>query len=397
MLLTWLSFAASCQATVIKQRQIPAPTPSSQLNKTGLAWGGGDADITQYESAKVSWYYTWGPNDWVQGENNLEYVPMFWGPKNADTFRTYVNESTIASNGIKHVLGMNEPEQTGQSNLSAADAVQWWQTYMEPLRQYNVSLGSPAMSAATRSKQWLIDFATACEPYGGCNYDFLALRECPSLMSAATRSKQWLIDFATACEPYGGCNYDFLALRECPSLQDEYRSLREAQIGTGSIQRSSLPIWKTCTRRFLISRYGSRNSHAITFKKAVHNVPIWLTEFACHNFQEGGPQCTYADTVSFMNTTQAWLDQQDWVHRYAWFGAMKEPVINTVNALMDPSGLINDLGKQYIGEMAAPANPTHPASSGGAAKVNRGYIAGAPIPTASLLVGALAGVALTFA
>jgi hypothetical protein len=65
----------------------------------------------------------------------------------------------------------------GQSNLTAAEAVQWWQTYLEPLRQHNVSLGSPAMSAATRSKQWLIDFATACEPYGGCNYDFLALRE----------------------------------------------------------------------------------------------------------------------------------------------------------------------------------------------------------------------------
>jgi hypothetical protein len=33
---------------------------------------------------------------------------MFWGPKNADTFSTYVNENTIASQGIKHVLGMNE-------------------------------------------------------------------------------------------------------------------------------------------------------------------------------------------------------------------------------------------------------------------------------------------------
>ncbi|KAH7337059.1 glycosyl hydrolase catalytic core-domain-containing protein [Rhizoctonia solani] len=324
MLSTWLSFAASCQAIVVQQRQIPAPTPSPQLNKTGLAWGGGDADITQYESSKVSWYYTWGPNDWVQGENNLEYVPMFWGAKNADTFRTYVNESTIASNGIKHVLGMNEPEQTGQSNLSAADAVQWWQTYMEPLRQYNVSLGSPAMSAATRSKQWLIDFATACEPHGGCNYDFLALH------------------------------------------------------------------W-----------YGVNTTKFTTYLEDMHATfpekPIWLTEFACHNFQEGGPQCTYADTVAFMNTTQAWLDQQDWVHRYAWFGAMKEPVINTVNALMDSSGLINDLGKQYIGEMAAPANPTQPTPSGAVVKINAGYIASTPASAASLLVGAIVGVVLIFA
>lgn len=79
--------------------------------------------------------------------------------------------------------------------------------------------------------------------------------------------------------------------------------------------------------------------------------PIWLTEFACHNFvsnveprrfrppihvisyqQEGGEQCTYADTVAFMNITQTWLDQQDYIHRYAWFGAMKSPVINNVRS-----------------------------------------------------------------
>ncbi|CAE7168433.1 unnamed protein product [Rhizoctonia solani] len=323
MLWTWLSLAASCRAVVIQPRRIPASAPSPQLNKTGLAWGGGDADITQYESSKVTWYYTWGPNDWVQGTNNLEYVPMFWGPKNADTFSRYVNESAITSGGIKHVLGMNEPEQAGQSNLSATDAVQWWQTYMEPLRQYNVSLGSPAMSAATRSKQWLIDFASACEPYGGCNYDFLALH--------------W----------YGVNTTKFTTY-----LEDIYATFPDK--------------------------------------------PIWLTEFACHNFQAGGPQCTYVDTVSFMNTTQAWLDQQDWIHRYAWFGAMKAPVINNVNALMDPSGLINDLGKQYIGEIAAPTNPVQPTPSGGVVKVNKGSLSGVPVTVVSLL-GLLSGVALTFA
>ncbi|KAG8776378.1 hypothetical protein FRC12_000937 [Ceratobasidium sp. 428] len=170
-----LSLVATCQAGVVQQRQVPNNSTTVPLNKTGLAWGGGDADITQYESPKVSWYYTWGPNDWTQNKNTLEYVPMFWGPKNQDSFTTYVNPDTIASQGIKHVLGMNEPEQVGQSNLTATEAAQWWQTYLEPLRQHGVSLGSPAMSAATRSKQWLLDFAAACAPVGGCNYDFIAL------------------------------------------------------------------------------------------------------------------------------------------------------------------------------------------------------------------------------
>jgi len=317
-----LSLALTCRAGVIQQRQAPDNSTGVSLNKTGLAWGGGDADITQYESPKVSWYYTWGPNNWVKGENNLEYVPMFWGPKNADTFSTYVNQETILSQGIKHVLGMNEPEQVGQSNLTAAEAVQWWQTYMEPLRQYGVSLGSPAMSAATRSKQWLIDFADACEVAGGCNYDFLALH------------------------------------------------------------------W-----------YGVNTTKFTTYIEDIHATfptkPIWLTEFACHNFQDGGEQCTYADAVAFMNATQAWLDHQDYIHRYAWFGAMKNPVINPVNALMDPSGVINDLGKQYIGEIAAPINPTQPVpsqSSGGVVKVNGSFLSvGTPAMATMLLASILAG------
>jgi len=320
-----LSLLATCRAGIIQQRQAPG---NSTTGKTGLAWGGGDADITQFESQKVSWYYTWGPNNWVQGENNLEYVPMFWGPKNQDSFSTYVNQETIASQGIKHVLGMNEPEQTGQSNLTAAEAVQWWQTYMEPLRQYGVSLGSPAMSAATRSKQWLIDFATACAPVGGCNYDFLALH------------------------------------------------------------------W-----------YGIDTVKFTTYLEDIHTTfpdkPIWLTEFACHNFQDGGEQCTYADAVAFMNTTQAWLDKQDYIHRYAWFGAMKNPVINPVNALMDQNGIINELGMQYTGVTSAPANASQ--SGGGTIKkpkpnTNTAFLTtGVPTVVTILATGVLAGAMLTLA
>jgi hypothetical protein len=66
---------------------------------------------------------------------------------------------------------------------------------------------------------------------------------------------------------------------------------------------------------------------------------------------------------------------------------------------MDTSGAINDLGKQYIGKMAASANPTQPAntSSGSMVKVNGGYLSGAPATAATLFAGILAGVALNLA
>jgi hypothetical protein len=41
----------------------------------------------------------------------------------------------------------------------------------------------------------------------------------------------------------------------------------------------------------------------------------------------------------------AWFDQQDWVERYAPFGAMKNMQgVNQNNALMNPDGSITALG-----------------------------------------------------
>ena len=71
-----------------------------------------------------------------------------------------------------------------------------------------------------------------------------------------------------------------------------------------------------------------------------------------------------------MNATQQFMDDTDWVERYAWFGAMEDMQgVNAVrdfhpqvdpsgdtdchawqaNALMSSRGRINALGEQYIG------------------------------------------------
>ena len=51
-----------------------------------------------------------------------------------------------------------------------------------------------------------------------------------------------------------------------------------------------------------------------------------------------------------MDTTQGFMNKTDWVERYSWFGAMPEPVVSSVNSLVDKSGKITPLGRQYIGE-----------------------------------------------
>ncbi|KAG8966754.1 hypothetical protein FRC03_011395 [Tulasnella sp. 419] len=247
-------------------------------HKRGLAWGGGDADITQYEqNDNVGWFYTWNVRNWIQKPHDLEFVPMLWGEKQIADYPNFVNQEKITSGEVKAVLGMNEPEQAGQSNLTPIAAAQMWRTYLEPLKGYNpaVLLGSPALSAATRSKQWLTDFMNACATLGGCTIDFLALH------------------------------------------------------------------W-----------YGKNGTQFISYMENMYQIfqkDIWVTEFACQEFGINETQCTSDEAVKFMETTQAWLDSAPYIKRYAWFGAMKDPVINHVNAIMDPTGAINNLGLQYIG------------------------------------------------
>lgn len=80
------------------------------------------------------------------------------------------------------------------------------------------------------------------------------------------------------------------------------------------------------------------NFHAQT------NKPLWVTEYACHNFA-GGAQCSPDDTWNFHTSMDRWFSEQWFVERWAPFGVMKNMQgVEQANALMDPSGAITALG-----------------------------------------------------
>ncbi|KAF8893565.1 glycoside hydrolase [Infundibulicybe gibba] len=250
------------------------PRATSNTSKAGLAWPNGNTvDITQFQqTAKISWYYTWSPGS---VKTNLEFVPMLWGPKSVGDFSSQINQS-ISENNVKAVLGMNEPQEAGQSNLTPEAGAEMWKTYLEPLRAQGVRLGSPAPSSAPSGKTWLQAFLTACA--GNCTVDFIALHY-----------------------------YDINATQFVQYLQD------------------------------------------------FHNVfqrPLWITEWACQNFNNAsrinfnGPECDPSDAASFLSQTQSFMDASDFVERYAWSGAMRG---TGSDALLDTSGVLTSLGKQYIG------------------------------------------------
>lgn len=150
-----------------------------------------------------------------------------------------------------------------------------WKTYLEPLRAKGVRLGSPAPSSAPSGITWLQSFFASCA--GGCTVDFIALR---------TRSL-------------------FLALL----------------YGASFLKADWYDVNATAFQSYLETFYT-------TFQR-----PLWVTEWACQNFNNASAQCSESDVVQFMNQTQGFMDELSYVERYAWYGAMEN--LQGVNPVSD--------------------------------------------------------------
>lgn len=175
------SSAAYTPPATTSSTSAPATTSSASTSSSSsggsiggakgcLAWPNGDQSyLGDYKSDKTNVIYTWG----VSGPSNAEslgftFVPQFWGPAFADSF-----SSTVVQGYANTVLGFNEPNEVGQSNMDPGTAAALWIQYIEPLKAKGYRLGSPATSSNPDGLTWMQNFFTACN--GGCNPDFMAL------------------------------------------------------------------------------------------------------------------------------------------------------------------------------------------------------------------------------
>ncbi|KAJ3820337.1 hypothetical protein F5880DRAFT_976351 [Lentinula raphanica] len=133
--------------------------------------------------------------------------------------------------------------------------------------------------------------------------------------SAATSSRPngetWTHDFFTACN--GGCNPDFMAVHWYGVSANEFKSYVE--------------YWHN-----------------------TYNRTIWVTEFAYQDFN-GNVQgdVDLATIQSFMSDTTSWMDQQDYIEYFCWYGAMLDMEgLNPLNSLMNLDGSPSILGEQFI-------------------------------------------------
>jgi len=116
-------------------------------------WGGGDGAT---DIAQPLWWYDWGTS--ATSTADREYVPMKW-TTGSGTGNIYSQQNSA------QVLGYNEPDNSGQANLTVAQATGNWPTMM----QWGLRVGAPAVSdsgATGAGLNWLYAFMALANNLG---------------------------------------------------------------------------------------------------------------------------------------------------------------------------------------------------------------------------------------
>lgn len=149
----------------------PAQSPSSGggKGKLGLAWAmGNDPRLKLLSTDRTNYLYTWSP-DIPSDAKSLGFtpVPQLWGWNQVDDFK-----KKVVKGYSNVVLGCNEPNEPGQSNMDVGSGIALWQQYIQPLKAQGYRLGSPATSSNPNGLTWVKDFVAGCK---GCTVDFIAI------------------------------------------------------------------------------------------------------------------------------------------------------------------------------------------------------------------------------
>ncbi|KAH7887915.1 glycosyl hydrolase catalytic core-domain-containing protein [Phlebopus sp. FC_14] len=161
----------------------PSPSPSAS-KKWGLGWPNGDADyLANFARPNVQYLYTWSPY-LPPGLDQLgiQGMPMLWGWDQVGDF-----QNLVVKGYANYVLGMNEPNEPSQSNISPQDGANMWKQYIDPLQYQGYYLITPACTNDQAGTDWYQQFFQACS---GCHFDGLAFH-------AYTTDAQSIIDYAT--------------------------------------------------------------------------------------------------------------------------------------------------------------------------------------------------------
>jgi RNA polymerase sigma factor (sigma-70 family) len=138
----------------------PTPTPVTVTSQRKGVSTWNFSGVTQaFTESGASWYYNWGatPNG-ITAPASASFVPMIWGAANvtAATLDQVKREGNV-------LLGFNEPDMSGQANMTAQQALNLWPQLMAT----GMTLGSPAVADnAAIPGGWLDQFMSGAKARG---------------------------------------------------------------------------------------------------------------------------------------------------------------------------------------------------------------------------------------
>ncbi|KAI0071293.1 hypothetical protein K474DRAFT_640459 [Panus rudis PR-1116 ss-1] len=136
--------------------------------KLGLAWpNGADPALKNFVTGNTGALYTWSPD--CPSNSPLPCYRMLWGDNQIQQFQNDVKASP-GKNDV--ILGFNEPNQAGQSNMDPQHGCALWKQYIQPKKELGYTLVSPATSSAPNGFTWVQEFMNCCT---GCTIDAIAV------------------------------------------------------------------------------------------------------------------------------------------------------------------------------------------------------------------------------
>ena len=136
----------------------------------GLAW-----DYRNPSGALAAWtgapyIYTWSaypPSDPMP--DGMQWYPHFWGPSKQSEFQAQISAGIIKP-GMT-ILGYNEPDQPGQSNLAVGDAINLYKQQITPYASQGYRLATPGCVNDDTGFAWIQGFVDGCA--GQCGFSVI--------------------------------------------------------------------------------------------------------------------------------------------------------------------------------------------------------------------------------
>ena len=161
-------------------RTLPPSPHSTAKRGLGITTKEGSHWRERLTACGAHWFYSWGSTPPENIPVGVEFVPMVWGGKTGDSFTKLGAQLRKAR--CRQLLGLNEPDQKDQSNVTVEAALALWPKLMET----GLRLGSPGCVHPDRD--WMktfmkgvdeqrlrVDFVTV-HSYGGLSADALMKR-----------------------------------------------------------------------------------------------------------------------------------------------------------------------------------------------------------------------------